>query len=403
MFYMQKAMDSCSGPELATVINNFLPLFNTKNKLPAYKLRALDALQKCRTEYMGGHIEACEDCGTIRVAYNSCRNRHCPKCGAIDKEKWVIAREADLLQVKYFHVVFTVPDKLNHLFINNQVVMYNLLFQSAWKVLKDFGETKRWIGGKIGATAILHTWGQNLHYHPHLHFIVPAGALMTGEKWKHSRSRGKYLFKVELLSDVFRARFVEQTRRLEKEKQISGKVPGKLFEKEWAVYAKKPFGGPQQVINYLGRYTHRTAISNDRILKIDNKNVTFTWKDYRKNYEKQVTTLAGDEFLRLFCLHILPPGFTRIRHYGFLSSASKTKSLEIIRKALKPNAPASAKKETWQEIVFKRMGIQPGICKYCGGRMVITQTIPNLFLERQRAPPATGNKTKTISACISNV
>jgi len=381
-----------NGHELATVISNFILSFKTKNKLPAHKLRVLDALQKCRTEYMGGHIEACEDCGETRDAYNSCRNRHCPKCGAIGKEKWIIAREADLLPVKYFHVVFTVPDKLNTLFMNNQWLMYNLLFTVSWDVLKDFGKTKKWLGGKIGATAILHTWGQNLPYHPHLHFIVPAGALMPNGKWKHSRNRGKYLFRVDQLSEVFRARFMEQARKLQKEKIITGKIPGNLFDKDWVVYAKQAFGGPKHVINYLGRYTHRVAISNNRILEVNTKEVTFFWKDYNNNYARQITTLPGEEFLRLFCLHILPPGFTRIRHYGFLSSASKTKSLAIIRALLKAtpaciksNKPSSNK--PWQEIAFERMGIKPGVCKCCGGKMIIIENIPNRFRTSQRAPP----------------
>ena len=170
--------NSSTKAELSTVITGFLSSFNAKHKLCAHKLKVLDALQKCRTAYMGGHVEACEDCGEVRVANNSCRNRHCPKCGSIDKEKWIINREADLLPVKYFHVVFTVPHKFNSLLMNNQQLMYNLLFTTSWDVLNDFGKTKQWIGGKIGATAILHTWGQNLNYHPHIHFIVPAGALM---------------------------------------------------------------------------------------------------------------------------------------------------------------------------------------------------------------------------------
>ncbi|MCK5201587.1 MAG: IS91 family transposase [Spirochaetales bacterium] len=381
--------------ELATIIKHFLPSFNNKNKLPPHKLRALDALQKCRTEYMGGHIEACNDCGVVRIAYNSCRNRHCPKCGAIDKEKWIMNREADLLPVKYFHVVFTVPDKLNSLFMYNQEKMYNLLFAVAWGVLKDFGNTKKWIGGKVGATAILHTCGQNLNYHPHLHFIVPAGALMTDGKWKHSRNRGKYLFKVDQLSNVFRARLVEETRKLVKGKEIKGVVPGNLFDTDWVIYAKQPFGGPKQVINYLGRYTHRTAISNDRILEVNDEEVTFTWKDYNNNYDKRTTTLPGEEFLRLFCMHILPPGFTRIRHYGFLSSASKRKSLSIIRDDLKASHPSVTNTKTWQEVVFERMGIKPGICKCCGGEMVIVESLPNRFRGRQRAPP--------VEACCENV
>lgn len=380
-------MSNPPAAELSTVIDNFFADFNANNKLPAYKLRALHALQVCRTRYMGGHVEACEVCGNVRIAFNSCRNRHCPKCGAIEKEKWIMARQADLLPVKYFHVVFTLPDQLNSLFLNNQVVMYNLLFSVVWDVMKDFGNTKKWMGGKIGATTILHTCGQNLNYHPHLHLIVPAGALMPNGKWKHSRSRGKYLFNVEQLSDVFRARFVEQLRILKKTGALSGQIPNGLFDKAWVVYAKQAFGGPKQVINYLGRYTHRTAISNERITKVDDKNVTFTWKDYKNNYAAQTTTLAGEEFLRMFCQHILPPGFTRIRHYGFLSSASKTKSLAIIRKSLNAVAPSCPTKKQWQQIAFERMGITPGVCKCCGGKMVIIETIPNRFIHGQRAPP----------------
>jgi hypothetical protein len=380
-------MGSHPAHELATVINNFLLSFNTENKLPAHKLRTLNALQKCRTEYMGGHIEACEDCGEVRVAYNSCRNRHCPKCGAIEKERWIMNREADLLPVKYFHVVFTVPDKLNSLFMNNQWAMYNLLFTVVWDVMKGFGKTKKWIGGRIGATAILHTSGQNLHYHPHLHLIVPAGALMPNGKWKHSRNRGKYLFKVEQLSDVFSARFVKQIRILKNSGAISGQIPNKLFDKDWVVYAKQPFGGAKQVINYLSRYTHRTAISNDRIKNVDDKNVTFTWRDYNNNYAKQKTILPGEEFLQLFCMHILPPDFTRIRHYGFLSSASKRKSLAIIRASLNVAPPCVTTKKPWQEIVFERMGIKPGVCNCCGGKMVVIEIIPNRFVLRTRAPP----------------
>jgi hypothetical protein len=383
---MAKDMENKS--DLAHVILNFLPLYNSKNKLPAHKLRALDAIKKCRTEYMGGHIEACSSCGVTRTAFNSCRNRHCPQCGAIDKERWVLSREADLLPVRYFHVVFTVPDKLNTLFMNNQVVMYNLLMRTAWNVLSDFGRTKRWIGGKVGATAILHTWGQNLHYHPHVHFIVPAGALMPDNEWKHSRSRGKYLFKVDQLSGVFRARFVEKLRLMLKEKSVDGVFPAGLFDKDWVVYAKQPFGGPENVIKYLGRYTHRTAISNNRILEVTNESVRFSWLDYRNDYKRQETMLPGEEFLRLFSMHILPPGFTRIRHYGFLSSAAKAKDLEIIRLALqaKPACPGKPGQD-WKTIVFARMGINPGVCKCCGGKMLVIQSLPNHFRRAQRAPP----------------
>jgi predicted Zn-ribbon and HTH transcriptional regulator len=381
--------------ELTTVIHNFLTSFNSQNRLPVHKLRVLDALQKCRTEYMGGHIQSCESCGETRTAFNSCRNRHCPKCGAIDKEKWIINREADLLPVRYFHVIFTVPDKLNGLFMHNQRQMYNLLFTVTWDVLHDFGKTKRWAGGRLGATAILHTWGQKMNYHPHLHLIIPAGVLMPDNKWKHSRSKGKYLFSVKQMSSVFRARFVEQLRCLIKNKEIEGLVPDGLFEKDWVVYAKRPFGGPRQVINYLGRYTHRTAISNDRILNVTDNEVTFSWKDYSNNYARKNITLKGEDFLRLFCQHILPPGFTRIRHYGFLSSASKTKSLAIIRKALKVASPVKLSTEEKKQKALDRMGVNPGRCRICGGNMIIIETIPNMFRTSSRAPPCKNQKTIT--------
>lgn len=373
---------------LAEVVGRFLPVLNSKTKLPGHTLRSLDAIKKCRTPYMGGHVEACSSCGEVRTAYNSCGNRHCPQCGAIEKEKWIMAREADLLPVKYFHVVFTVPDRLNELFLHHKVLMYNLLFTTVWDVMKDFGGNQKWAGGQMGMTAILHSWGQNLRYHPHLHLIIPAGVLLPKGKWKHARSRGKYLFPVTSLSDVFRSRFVAALRQHRKSGLLSLPVPQGLFAKPWVVFAKRPFGGPEQVINYLGRYTHRTAISNDRILSVDDKNVTFTWKDYSQDYKKQITTLAGEEFLRLFCQHISPHGFTRIRHYGFLSSAAKRKSLAKIRVSLKVKPPAASPEgKSWQQIVFERMGITPGVCKCCGGEMVVIQSMPNRFRSAQRAPP----------------
>ena len=240
----------------------------------------------------------------------------------------------------------------------------------------------------MGMTAILHTWGQNLRYHPHIHLIVPAGVLLPNGKWKHARSRGKYLFPVESLSDVFRAQLVAYLRELHKKGLLSLPVPNGLFDKPWVVFAKRPFGGPAKVIKYLGRYTHRTAISNNRILRVDDKTVTFSWKDYSQNYKQQITSLSGEKFLQLFCQHISPHGYTRIRHYGFLSSASKGKSLPVIRASLNVRPPNSkVKDKSWQEIVFEKMGIKPGICKCCGGEMVVIQTIPNRFRSSQRAPP----------------
>ncbi len=385
---MENLAVKSSGHELATVIDRFLPTLNANRKYPIHTLRNLDALAKCRTPYMGGHIEACQECAQVRTVHNSCRNRHCPKCGSIEKEKWIMKRELDLLPAKYFHVVFTVPDKLNKLFMHHNRQMYNLLFATAWDVMKDFGNDKKWIGGKLGMTAILHTWGQNLQYHPHLHLIVPSGALMPKGKWKHARNRGKYLFKVEMLSSVFRSRFVKALRLLGKEEKLSLPIPDGLFDDNWVVFAKRPFGGPKQVINYLGRYTHRTAISNDRILKVDEQMVTFAWRNYRNN-KKQVTSIKGEDFLRLFCQHIVPPKFTRIRHYGFLSSACKKKALALIRASLNAKPPLLEMPEgkTKQELILERMGIKPSTCKCCGGLMVIVQVMPNQFRQTSRAPP----------------
>jgi len=227
-------------------------------------------------------------------------------------------------------------------------------------------------------------WGQNLQYHPHLHLIVPAGALMKNGKWKHARNRGKYLFDVKQLSKVFRARFVEAIRKEVKEKKIKGVVPQGLFDKLWVVYAKQPFGGPKQVLSYVGRYTHRTAISNDRIWHVDQEHVTFAWKDYSQNNKRQTTTLKGVDFLKRFCLHICPFGYTRIRHYGFLPSASKIKSLALIRRSLKSKPPAQLDGH-WTKTAFERMGFTPGICKCRGGKMVVIVATPDKF-HLPRAP-----------------
>jgi hypothetical protein len=270
--------------------------------------------------------------------------------------------------------------------------MYNLLFRVSWQILKEFGNTEKWIGGKMGATSILHTTGQNLSYHPHLHFIVPGGALMANGKWKNARNKGKFLFPVKQLSNVFRAQFVEALRILKKEKQIEGEIPKTLFDKDWVVYAKRPFGGPQQVINYLGRYTHRTAISNDRILEVNEKEVVYTWRDYRKEGAKQITKIKGEDFLGFFVQHILPTGFTRIRHYGFLSSASKKKSLALIRKSLDQSSPPILNTEEIKQKALERMGIKQNLCRKCGGNMEIIEKLPDRFRRRKRKPRAPPNK-----------
>ena len=291
----------------------------------SWKYRTLFALMRCRTAAMGGHIDRCSHprCKKLHLSYNSCRNRHCPKCQGHLKEKWVEAREADLLNCKYFHVVFTLPEELNEIALQNPKVFYKVLFKTAWSVINSFGINPKFLGAKTGMIAVLHTWGQNLSLHPHLHCIVPSGGVSKSGKWKNTRAKGKYLFPVKSMSKVFRARFVEH---LAKHVAIPKQTREVVFSKNWVVYAKQPFFGPGQVIEYLGRYSHKIAISNHRIMQIDNQHVAFSIKDYRFGGKKKVITLSHHEFIRRFALHILPKGFTRIRHYGILSSSTKKKN-----------------------------------------------------------------------------
>jgi len=376
------------GAEIATVINRFLPDLQQQKPLPGHILRTLHALQQCRTEAMGGRVEHCEHCGHEQIIYNSCRNRHCPKCGNIDRERWLSEREADLLPVSYLHMVFTIPDKLNPLFLHHQADCYNILFRIVNKVMIDFAANPKFLDARIGYTAILHTWGQNLQYHPHLHLVVPAGGITQNNRWKPSKGDGSFLFPVDQLSSVFRAKMVEALRSYvstEKIKTVAG-LFNALFEKKWVVYAKPPFAGPKQVLSYLGRYTHRVAISNNRILQVVDKQVTFSWRDYHKDYRQIITTTNGTEFLKRFSLHILPPGFTRIRHYGFLSSAAKTKTLKALREYFCLSPESDHTKISWQTIASERMGIEAQCCKKCGHMMQVIRIIPDNFHRPIRAP-----------------
>lgn len=339
---------------------------------------------------MGGRIEKCSQCGIEHTMYNSCRNRHCPKCGSIEREKWLMSREADLLPVNYMHVVFTLPDKLNDLFLHHQADCYNILFHIVNRVMSGFAANPDFLDARIGYMAILHTWGQNLHYHPHLHLIVPAGGITRNNKWKPSKGNGTFLFPVDEVSNVFRAQMVAALRKYVSLNKIpvKPKLFNSLFDNEWVVYAKPPFDGPGQVLSYLGRYTHRVAISNNRIMEVDGQQVTFLWHDYHQDYKTIITTLEGKHFLQRFCLHILPAGFTRIRHYGFLSSASKTKSLALIRDYFCIEKPKK-QTATWQQIVVSRMGILPQRCKICGAELIVIRILPHSFHNRIRAPAIT--------------
>jgi hypothetical protein len=302
--------------------------------LTSWHFRTLQAVRRCRTSAMGGHIDKCDCCQKLHISYNSCRNRHCPTCQGHKREQWINARENELLNVPYFHVVFTLPHEFNSFALNHGKVIYSSLFKAAWQTLQQFGANPKHLGGKMGMIAVLHTWGQNLSLHPHLHCIVPGGGLTKSGKWKSAKSKGKYLFNVKAMSPVFKAKYVALLRK--SELNIPQKIYNEVFKKKWVVFAKQPFARPENVIEYLGRYSHKIAISNHRILQIDQekKRVTFTAKDYRHGDKKIVLTLSTEEFVRRFGLHILPKGFTRIRHFGILSSSLKKEKLPQLQAEL---------------------------------------------------------------------
>lgn len=358
---------------------------SVKNKsLNTWQIRTLSALSKCRTASLGGHIDGCTNCGSLRISYNSCRNRHCPKCQGNEREEWIHAREKELLPVAYFHVVFTLPSELNTLCMQYPRIMYASLFDAAWDTINTFSKDEKHLGATTGMISIMHSWGQKLTLHPHLHCIIPSGGLTKQGKWKQCKTKGNYLFPVKALSVVYRAKYIFHLRKhvaefnsnAEKQIVLSQNVIDACFKKQWIVFAKKPFSGVNSVVEYLGRYTHKVAISNHRITAIDNVNntVTFNYKDYKANGSKKQLTLNSMEFVGRFCLHILPKAFVRIRHYGILSSTAKTKAIDLIRKQLpvKKTKPTKAR-----AIVYN-----PLLCKCCKKETMIC-----ILNFDQRGPP----------------
>jgi hypothetical protein len=345
-------------------------------------LRVLHALENCRTASLGGHVEECDRCRHRVISYNSCRNRHCPKCQGAAREKWLADRTAELLPVPYFHVVFTLPHVLAPLALQNKRVVYGILFRAASQTLLEVAAEPKRLGAEIGFLAVLHTWGQNLQHHPHLHCVVPGGGLsLDHSKWIPSRSQ--FLLPVKVLSRVFRGKFLAFLRtafrkgRLQFHGRLAalGQKPAfdaflrQAYGSEWVVYTKPPFGGPQQVLRYLSRYTHRVAISNHRVLNISDGNVTFRWRDYAHGNKKRKMTLPACEFLRRFFLHVLPQGFVRIRHFGFLANAHRKKLLPLCRRLLPPQ-PITTAADTSTEI-------QLPPCPACrSGRLHIVERMP---------------------------
>jgi putative transposase/transposase-like zinc-binding protein len=384
--------------ELADIVRAHGAAFRANHRLCSVQHRALRAIEHCRTAALGGELRQCDACGERRYVYHSCRNRHCPKCQTRAKERWLAARRAELLPVPYYHLVFTLPHELNALAQGNPRLLYAMLLAAASETLIEFGANPRWLGGEIAATLVLHTWGQSLTQHLHVHCLVAAGALSCEGTW--IRTRRGFLFPVKALSIVFRGKFLAalvgafaRTAFAPSGANTPFTEPGaqrtllaELRNKSWVVYAKRPFAGPEQVLQYLGRYTHRVAISNDRLLQADRSAVRFRYKDYASGNRRRVMALAPDEFLRRFALHVLPRGFNRIRHYGLLANRNKQTLLASARQALKAAAlpVAAAAPESvvafWQRIA--RIDIER--CPSCQhGKLCLVATLA----PRSHSPP----------------
>jgi len=364
-------------PELADVFRQYGESYQRTHRVLASQQKVMRAVSVCRTQELGGHLDRCDACGFERPAYNSCRNRHCPKCQSLAKAKWLEKQTSELLPVGYFHLVFTLPHELNPLILAHKKILLALLFKAVSETLLEFGQTR--LKGTLGIIAVLHTWDQTLKDHFHLHCLVPAGAL-SFDRSRWNAARKNFLFPVTALSRVFRGKFLA----LLQQACDKGKIPPANIEikasrqKSWVVYAKKPFGSPQTVLDYLGRYTHRVALSNNRILQVENGEVTLSYRDRKDGDRKKTITLEAHEFIRRFLLHVLPDGFMRIRHFGFLANRSKKQTLAQCRKLLDldpalPQRPDQSAKD----LLLKITGVDLSRCPCCHeGTMIVVGDLP---------------------------
>lgn len=352
--------------EVQDVFEQYGEIYRNNHNLSSEQHKAMNAILNCRTSRLGGHIDACTNCGDSRISYNSCRNRNCPKCQTLAKERWIEVQKSNLLNVGYFHVVFTVPHELNSIILKNQRACYNLLFRCVSETLKELSEDKKYLDATIGFTSILHTWGQNLSFHPHIHCIVPAGGLTKIGEWRDSKN--KFFLPVRVLSRKFRGKFLALLKQIIPD--LEQDLLNICYNKEWVVYCKPPFKTASSVVEYLGRYTHRVAISNNRILKIENGVVHFKWRDYRDGNRWKVMALSADEFIRRFLMHILPHGFVKIRHFGFLSSRGKKHKLKLCKLLTKTKIVEKSKLSA-VELITKLIGRNPAICPSCGSQKLI--------------------------------
>jgi Zn finger protein HypA/HybF involved in hydrogenase expression len=371
------------------------------------QLKVMSAIESCRTAALGGHVARCEKCSHTLIAYNSCRNRHCPKCQGAAAKEWLAEREAELLPVPYYHVVFTLPAAIADIAYQNKAVIYGLLFKASAETLITIAADPEHLGARIGVLSVLHTWGSALTHHPHVHMIVPGGGIaLDGNKWVSCRPG--FFLPVRVLSRLFRRLFLEklvaahQARELQffnghaalANPQDFATFLAPLRNSEWVVYSKRPFGGPKQVLRYLARYTHRVAISNSRLIAFDNKGVIFKWKDYRAEGRDRfkVMTLATDEFIRRFLIHVLPAGFHRIRHYGLFANGSRADNIAQARKLLAEPTP-KIKAEQAADTTEPAALLHP--CPCCGGRMIIIETFERGSMPRYQPTPPTAIRIDT--------
>jgi hypothetical protein len=391
------------GLEVAEVFRRYGAAYRETHALVGGQRRVMRAIERCRTAALGGHLEQCHACGHQRPAYNSCSNRHCPKCQALARARWLEARRAELLPTEYFHVVFTVPGAIAAIAAQNKAVVYNILFRTTAETLRTIAADPQHLGAELGFIAVLHTWGQTLGHHPHVHCVVPGGGLAPdGQRW--IACRPGFFLPVRVLSRLFRRLFLDQLQaafeagRLHvagaleslRDPAAFAQALALLRKTEWVVYAKPPFGGPEQVLDYLGRYTHRVAIANHRLLAIEEGQVRFRWKDYRDHDRQKTMTLEAAEFIRRFLLHVLPDGFHRIRHYGWLGTRVRVRKLARCRHLLgvcTPVFPPPTPRRDYRDVYEALTGISLRECPVCHrGQMVRIGTLPAAL----RAPPRGG-------------
>ena len=380
--------------EVADILRARADIYADAHRLAPRQERVMDDLMQCRTASLGGFRFLCDHCGSATVQYASCRNRHCPKCQSLSQTRWVERQCPDLLDIGYWHLVFTLPHELNPLAQARLALVYNLLFKAASRTLLEFGRNPRWLGGELGITMVLHTWGQNLGQHIHVHCIVTDGGLSADHQRWLSPTRSGFLFPTAALSKVFRGKYLDLLSAAHRKGELGSpysndsqafeRLTAALRSHDWVVYSKAPFAGPEQILRYLGRHTHKTAISNHRLVAFDGQNVRFRWRDYAHGNPCKVMTLDVDEFIRRFLLHALPHGFTRLRHYGLLANRFRASKLARCRALLAQPEPEPSEPETTPELLLRLTGIDITICPQCGQGPLRQVPIPG---SRSQIPP----------------